>query len=360
MTERKGQQKCPAGGQAVRVLPSRGNYSVLFLGIMTVLALLLISSHLVQAKAIKLGVLMASNTRQAPVDGLKSGLAKHAQEWGHIHTYNYLIKNADGDRRKLAPMAAEIIASRPDVAIACGGIEADALLTASAGTTVPVVFLSVSSSVDRGIVASMVSSGNNFTGIDTNDTALTAKRLWFIKKMLPEAKNIFCFNVPSVFPSAQSLEVARDNADELGLTINSIDVESDADIRKATDSLSRETTDVILLLPVVFTDKALRSIILPKAMSEKIPIFGYGMTNIESGAFASYAGSRFANGEQAARLIHKVINGTPPADIPIETPEKLELILNKAQVAKLGLKIPNRVWRMADKIVDIENFESDL
>jgi putative tryptophan/tyrosine transport system substrate-binding protein len=304
------------------------------------------------AKSVRIGILMAGDIRQAPIDGLKKGLEAHTAEEGN--TFIYDIKNAAGDKKRLTEMAVEIVTGKPDVAVAAGGIEADALLVATAGTNVPVVFLSVSSSVDRGIVAGMVSSGNNFTGIDTNDPNLTAKRLWFIKKILPETKKVFCFHVPSSVPSVHSLAVARQSASDLGFELQVTEVESQADIKKVTDALSRATTDVILLLPVVLTDDTLRLIIFPKAMAEKIPIFGYYEANIKSGCFASYAGSRYANGRQAARLIHKIVNGIKPADIPVETPEKFELILNKDLVAKLGLKLGDRTWRMADEIVDMQ------
>ena len=317
-------------------------------------AIVFYSPSAAEARTIKISILMASDVRQASVDGLKNGLAAHVTEEGHIHTFSYEIKNAAGNRSKLPGMAAEIIVGKPDVAIACGGIEADALLVASAGTNIPVVFLSVSSSVERGIVASMVNSGNNLTGIDTNDTQLTVKRLWFIRKILPDAKKIFCFNIPSIYPSTQSLVLARQNGADLGFEIHFVDVETEMDIKNATASLSRATTDVILMLPASPTDNALRPVIFPKAMAENIPIFGYGVSSIEAGAFASYGGSRYANGQQAVRLIQKIIKGIAPREIPVETPEKLELIINKDLVARLGLKIPSRVWRMADQIVDIQ------
>ena len=326
----------------------------LFFCIIPLSCMIVAFSSTAEAKAIKISILMAGDIRQDTVDGLKQGLKKHGEDEGHLHTYSYQIKNAAGDREQLPSMAAEIIAGKPDVAIACGGIEADALLAASAGTTIPVVFLSVSSSVDRKIVASMDSSGNNFTGIDTNDTHLTAKRLWFIRKILPNAKRIFCFNVPSIFSSAQSLDIARQNAADLGFAIQYANVETEADIIKASASLSQTTTDVILLLPAVTTDKALRSIIFPKAMAEHIPIFGYGISSIEGGAFASYAGSRYENSKQAVRLIHKIVKGILPREIPIETPEHLQLIINKDLVAKLGLQLPKRVWHLADQVVDIQ------
>ena len=130
-------------------------------------------------------------------------------------------------------------------------------------------------------------------------------------------------------------------------------MESETDIQTATALLSKKTVDVILQLPVAPIDKALGSIIFPRAMAEKIPIFGYGSNSMDNGAFASYAGSRYENGRQAARLVHKIVNGIAPRDIPVETPEKLELIINRSMVEKLGVKLPGRAWRMADQIVDI-------
>ena len=303
------------------------------------------------AGTIHISILKVGDIRNDPINGLKAALVSHAEE--EHHSYSYDIKDALGDRTILPRLAAEIIADKPDLAIAAGGIEADALHAASAGTAVPVVFLSVSSAVDRNIVASMVSSGNNLTGIDTGDTQLTAKRLWFIKKLLPKAKKVLCFHVPSIVPSVQSLQIAREAAKELELELTVVEVETEDDIRAAVGKLSRTSTDVILQFPVAVTDRATLPIIFPQATTEMIPIFGYGENSLESGAFASYAGSRFANGQQAARLVHKIINGILPKDIPIETPDKLELIINRAMVDKLGLRLPDRAWRMADKVIDL-------
>ena len=325
---------------------------VIFSAAASIFFVLFISATAVFGRTIAISILIASDIRQDSVNGLKDALVEHAVEGKHV--FLYTVKNAAGDRGKLSGMATEIIAAKPDIAVAGGGIEADALLIASAGTAVPVIFLSVSSSVDRGIVASLASSGNNFTGIETNDTQLTAKRLWFIRKMLPNARKIFCFHVPSIVPSVKSLAVARKTASELGFDLQVAEVESDADIRKATDALSRANVDVILQLPIAPIDKTLGTIIFPKARTEKIPIFGYGSNSLNNGAVASYAGSRYSNGQQAARLVHKIVNHIAPRDIPIETPEKLELIINRDLVKELGLNLPVRVWRMADQIVDIK------
>ena len=310
------------------------------------------SATVVSGKTITIGILEESDIRQNEVKGLKDALVEHAVKGKH--TFIYKVKNAGGDRTKLPDLAAEFIAEKPDIVVAAGGIEADALHAASAGTRIPVIFMTCASSVDRGIVASMTSSGNNLTGIDTNDTRLTAKRLWFIRKMLPDARKIFCFHVPSIVPSVKSLAVAKKAAYELGFEVAVEAVESESDIQKAVAGLSKDNVDVILLLPVAPIDRAMKSIIFPKAMAEKIPIFGYGENSMKKGAFAAYSGSRYAIGQQTARLVHKIVNGVAPADIPVENPEKLELVINRDLVDKLGLKLSNRVWRMADQIVEIQ------
>ncbi len=324
----------------------------IFITAVPVIFIMLIWATVVSGKTITIAILEDSDIRQNEVNGLKDALIEHTAKGKH--TFIYKVKNAAGDRTKLPGLAAEIIAERPDIVVAAGGIEADALHAASAGTRIPVVFMTCASSVDRGIVASMASSGNNFTGIDTNDTQLTAKRLWFIRKMLPDARKIFCFHVPSIVPSVQSLAVTKRTAVELGFELMVAAVESESDIRDATAALSRNNVDVILLLPVAPIDRAMEPIIFPRAMAEKIPIFGYGENSMKKGAFAAYSGSRYAIGQQAARLVHKIVNEIAPRDIPVETPEKLELVINKNLVDRLGLKLSNRVWRMADQIVDIQ------
>lgn len=304
------------------------------------------------AQTYRIAILKAGDIRNSPLEGLKKGLSSYEKEEGY--TISYEMKDAAGDRTKLPDLATEIIAEKPDVVIAAGGIEADALLVASADSAIPVVFLLAASSVERKIVHSLTSSGNNFTGIDTNDAQLMSKRLWFIKKMIPEAKKLFCFHVPSLVPSVQSLDVARQSAVELGFDLQVVEVETEADIVQATAALSGSDIDVIFELPIAPIRRALRSIISPKARAENIPVFGHDMTSIEAGAFASYAGSQYDEGKQAARLVHKIIGGTAPKDIPIEVPEKFELIINKNMVNTLGLKFPSQIWRIADKIVDIQ------
>ena len=306
-----------------------------------------------QKQVYRIGVLLSGDIRLEPFAGLKDGL----KELGYVEGEDVVfeVRNAGGDRAKLPELAQEIVSSRPDVAVAGGGVEADALKAATEGSDLPVVFLAVASAVDRGLVASMTSSGNNLTGIDTNDTALTAKRLEFITKMVPQARRILILHVPSITPSVESVRVAEETALGLGLELTIVPVETEEDTRKAAASISADDVDAILLVPgTVPVRGAMKEILWPVSVAQKIPIMGIEREELGRGAVAIYGPSRYATGVQAARLVDKVLRGTRPADIPIETPEKLEFVINLTIADRLGLEIPDEAWGLADEVVEIE------
>lgn len=306
-----------------------------------------------QKRVYRIGVLLSGDIRLEPFSGLKDGL----KELGYVEGEDVVfeVQNAGGDRAKLPELAQAIVSSKPDVAVAGGGVEADALKAATEGSDLPVVFLAVASSVDRGLVASLKSSGNNFTGIDTNDTQLTAKRLEFISKMMPQARWILILHVPSITPSVESVRVAEETAPGLGLELTIVPVETEEDIRQAAASISADNLHAILLVPgTAPVRQAMKEILYPVSVAQKIPIMGIEREELERGAVAIYGPSRYATGVQAARLVDKVLRGARPADVPVETPEQLEFVINRTITDRLGLEIPDEVWGLADEVVEIE------
>ena len=300
---------------------------------------------------VKVAVLIYGENRQETLAGFQAEMTAHDKEWHHNIVYE--IKNAQGDRTRLPGLAMDIIASKPDVAVAGGGVEADALKEAASGTGVPVVFLAVTAAVDRGLAREMQLPGGNLTGIETSDALLNGKRLWYIKKILPEAERITVLHVPSIGASVESLKAAKQAAAELGLELTVLEGENGEDLVRAAGSITRENTDAVLLFPVAIIDKIQEEALLPLSLEKKIPVMGYYSGSLKRGAFASYAGSRYEMGRQAVHLVHKIVMGEDPAVIPIETPEKIELIINRWMVNRLGVQLPDRAWRMADGIVQI-------
>ena len=303
------------------------------------------------AENFRIAILMSGDNRSEPVTGFKQGLTELTD---NQINFIFEIENAGGDRSRLLPLAEKIVASAPDLAVAAGGIEADALKEATANNPIPIVFLAVSSAIDRGLGSSMSAPGGNLTGIDTSDTELTAKRLWYVTKMLPTARKITIFSVPSITPSFNSTNIARQTAQKLGLELTVIESESKVELANKMRALKRETTDLVLLLPVAPTDQLVNSDLLPTCRTEKIPIMGYNRASLDRGAFATYGSSRFNLGAQASALAIKVLHGAKPGILPIEAPAQLFLTINRQMVRDLGLELPSRIWDLASDIVDFQ------
>lgn len=304
------------------------------------------------AKSFRISVLTMGTIRKAALEGFMEAMAEN-ETLDNIKII-YTIKDAAGNLGNLTPLAEEIAADKPDLIVAAGGVEADALKIATAENRIPVVYLVVSSSVSRGLAESMQRPGGNLTGIDTNDTALTGKRLWYITKLFPQARRVLCFNFANIAPSADSIKIAREMAPQLGLQLTVIDVDSAKDLVTAAATVTREKTDAILLNPCAPVTQAIKTVLLPLSLEKKIPILGYSEGDVQKGAIASYGPSRYGIGKQGARLAIKLLHGADPAVVPIETPEALELIINRHMAERLGLEIPNRIWRIADSVVSIE------
>ena len=303
-------------------------------------------------KTFRISILSVGTVRQNALKGFMEAMTEYEKTDNLKFIYD--TKDASGDRQRLPKLADAVVADKPDLIIAAGGVEADTLKKATATTKIPVVFLVVSSSVSRGLAGTLQYPGGNFTGIDTNDTALTGKRLWYIKKIFPEATRVLCFNVPSITPSADSVKIGRKMAPQLGLTLTVIDVDTIADIEAAAKAVTKENTDVIMLNPCAPVSQALKTVLLPLSLQQKIPILGYSEGDISNGALASYGPSRYGIGRQGARIAVKVLNGASPSGIPIEPPENLDLIINRNLVDRLSFSLPTKIWRLANSVVNIE------
>ncbi len=123
-----------------------------------------------------------------------------------------------------------------------------------------------------------------------------------------------------------------------------------AEIQQSLEKLPRERADAVFAIPDVLVNNQVATL-SAIARNRKLPYIVHIRSLVERGALASYGINTFQIGRQAARLADKVLNGTRPAEIPIETPRKLELVINLRVAKKIGVAIPNQLLREADVIL---------
>lgn len=283
-----------------------------------------------------IGILAASSAKAGKVSGFKQGM----NDLGFVEGENisYIFLDAEGKRENLLPLARQLVDRKPDVLVATGGVEADSLKNATVSQRIPIVFIGSASSVERGLVKSLLQPGRHFTGVDNFHAELAGKRLELLKKLLPSIQRVAVVYDPEVPPGYQSLKIVRETAGILDVDIGTIEISSKEDLKAKLKPEALQDYDALLPLSS-FLVEAISRDLLDLSLQNNIPVMGIYGQEADSGFFAAYGGSMENQGYQGARLVAKVLDGQQPEQIPVETPDNLDLIVNLRTAKKLGLQL---------------------
>jgi len=279
-------------------------------------------------------VLLADDVRQPKVDGLRQGL----QELGYPEV-RVEVYSAKGRREELSALATRLMQSRPAVAVAGGGVEAVALKAeAAADGAPPVVMLGVASTVRTGLVASLIRPGGRLTGVDNQHAELSAKRLELLHKLLPDVRRVLLIYDPSVIPGQHALAVTEDAAVRLGLTVGVLAAETQQQALDGLQRLTPDEYDAALLLPAAVLESAGRQL-AGEFERLRLPVMGPLDLRGEGGLLAAYGTSMEDQGRQSARFVVKLLQGQNPANVPVETPDHPELVVDLRVATRLGVAL---------------------
>ncbi len=299
-------------------------------------------------KIYQVGVMITDDTYLAPVEGFKEGL----KDLGYVEGQHivFQVRNAKLDREALRRFAEEFVKQRVDLIFTATYIGASMAKEATASARIPVVFGPAGDPVDTGLVQSITASGNNLTGVSTLSLELTAKRLEMLARLVPKAQQVaIVFNPDDKF-SQDIVKQTYGAAEKLGLRLREVRGRNAAEIQTALGGLQRDQADAVFAISDVLVNNQVAAL-STIARERKLPYIVHMRSLAEKGALASYGINTYAIGRQAARLADKVLNGTRPAEIPIETPRRLELVINLRVAKEIGLVVPNQLLREADAIL---------
>jgi ABC-type uncharacterized transport system substrate-binding protein len=88
------------------------------------------------------------------------------------------------------------------------------------------------------------------------------------------------------------------------------------------------------------------------AAEYSLPAIYQWKEHVEAGGLVSYGPNLAAMWRQSAVIIGKVLKGAKPADVPVEQPTKLELVVNFRTAKSLDLTIPPSVRLRADEVIE--------
>lgn len=296
------------------------------------------------ARIVRMGILTdAMVPWHSTTNGFRDGL----KELGYLDGKNVIFeaRAAQGDMTRLPALAAELVQQKPDL-IFC---VSDACRR-EAGP-IPMVFVQVSDPVGLGLVKSIARPGGNVTGIATLRAELTAKRLELFKDVVPSLRRVLVTYDPREKDERESVAVARTAASRLRLTLLERPITATLEVEPGLAELKEGGHDGILIVQSG-PNLNIPGRSLEVATSNRIPTMYPASFWSNVGALASYGPDQYAQGRQAARLAHKILTGTPPREIPVELPDRIELVMNVKTAKRLGLRIPEPVRFRVDRVIE--------
>jgi putative tryptophan/tyrosine transport system substrate-binding protein len=304
------------------------------------------SAHAQQQKVHRIGVLLPGGALYETVAGLKDGLKELGLEEGKQFTV--AIKDTKGDV-KVAEEAAKTFEQEKVSLIYA--LAAPVITAAKAATAnVPIVFCIGSDPVTGGLVDSFAKPGGRLTGVHFLLRDLTAKRLEILKEILPKASRVLTFYDPSSRVPTEAAMLAREEAKRLGLKFVERHVTSVEELRKAVQALKVGEADAYFYTPDAMV-LSQAPFIIDTARSKKLATMFQEQSLVAKGALASYGQNYYEVGWVSAKYVQKVLSGTHPKDLKIETIDKVELAINLKTAKALGLTIPPNVLARAQKVV---------
>ena len=256
---------------------------------------------------------------------------------------------ADGVPERLAEAAAALVRQPVDV-IATFGTPAS-LAAKQATNTIPIVMISIGDPVRTGLVPSLARPGGNITGNTILGPDVGAKRLQILKEAIPTVSRVALLWNPDNASSVLQFEEVQAAAPTLGVMVISVSVSPRIEFETAFAAMMKERPDAFAM-----TAEPVHQIriawIMEFMAKNRLPAVYQLSENVRAGGLMSYGASEPDLFRRAAGYVHKILQGTKPADLPVEQPVKFELAVNLKTAKTLGLEIPAKLLALADEVIE--------
>ena len=280
-------------------------------------------------------------------NAFRQGLSELGYDEGRNIRIEY--RTAAGQLDKLSEFSAEFRRLSVDVILAFTGVAARAASKEMPST--PIVSITPDP-VIVGLVASIARPGGNITGFSTlAGIEIYGKYLELLKEVVADITRVTLLTNPANPFSVPALKAVQTAAPTLGLSIQTMAVDSPDELETAVSTAARERAGGLLVMQdAMFLSERTR--LAEFVAKYRLPAI-YGIReHAEAGGLMAYAASRPEMFRRAASYVDKILKGAKPAELPIEQPTKFELVINLKTAKALGLTIPGTVLVRADQVIE--------
>jgi putative tryptophan/tyrosine transport system substrate-binding protein len=294
----------------------------------------------------RVGVLNYADARDVRVVQFREAL----RELGYVEGQNLTVaeRHADGAIHRLPELASELVASGVEIIIALG----PAVWAAKqATTTVPIVIAFSGNPERQGVVASLARPGGNLTGFSYMSSDLAAKRLALLCETFAKCNRVAALYNPQEPATESELKETEAGAQRLGVTLQPIAVRGVGDLEQAFATAARDRVQGMLVFTHGFAVLN-RVPIMELAARQRLPML-YGWRDfVDEGGLMSYGPDIPTLVREAARYVDRILKGEKAADLPVQEPTRLELVINLKSAKALGITIPPSMLARADEVIE--------
>lgn len=279
-------------------------------------------------------------------NAFRGGLA----ELGYVIGRNITIDEGWGENsaQKTAQVIVEIAGRRPEVIVAQG----PALFAARKlpGKT-PIVFAFSGDAVEAGVAQSYSRPGLHFTGISFMQLDLVGKRIELLREIVPKIKRLAVLGSPNHPGEKMEIVASREAASRFGIQVFYYPVSGVSEIKAALASSLEARVEAVVVHPNAGMILA-RGVFSDFSLQHRVPTISGWAEFSEGGNLASYGPNLQDGFKRVAYFVDRILKGANPADLPIELPRRVELVINLKIANALGITISQALLLRADKVID--------
>ncbi len=280
------------------------------------------------------------------LDIFLQGMAAH----GYVPGRNLVIdaRYGDSSREALDRLALEAMALKPAVIVTQGPAVHSARKIPG---TIPVVFGFSGDPIEAGMAQSLARPGGRFTGVTFLAYELSGKRVELMREVLPKMKRIGVLSNPHHVGDRNEFEATNEAAVRYGLEVTHHPAGNAAELERALAGIAAARAEAMVIHPDgMFVQQ--REAIARFSLQNRIPAISGWAAIAEGGNLMTYGPIQRESYRRLAYYVDRILRGTSPADLPIELPHKLEMVVNLKTAKALGLAIPQSILLRADRVIE--------
>jgi ABC-type uncharacterized transport system substrate-binding protein len=303
------------------------------------------------SKPRRIGLLTSSSRPVSIESSYHAGILLGMRELGYVEGKDFIIewRFAEGKLERFADFAAELVQLNVDVLVPATPTAIPAVRQAT--STIPIVMGFSTDPVGNGFIASLAHPGGNITGLASSQDDAAPKQVEFLGMAVPNLSRLGLLvdrrspNSPAIVKNIQ------DAARTAGVAPVPMDVDNLYEIESAFAALANERVGAVVVAigSVTFLH---RERIAQLALEHRLPSMFPLREFVVAGGLMSYGESLFDFYRRAAFYVDKIFKGAKPADLPVEQPTRLLLVINRRTAETIGITIPVPLLVRADEVIE--------